>query len=76
MYMEVTSDDAGLTYKRARTADERRRIEHEAAVLRRVAHPGIVQLLGTEGADPPEALVLRTVSGGDLTALGAGSRCP
>ena len=38
-------------------------------MLRRMAHPGIVQLLGTEGADPPDGLVLRTVSGGDLTAL-------
>jgi hypothetical protein len=69
--MEVTSDGAGSTYKRARSDDERRRIEREAAVLRRVAHPGVVQLLATEGADPPDALVLRTVSGGDLTALGA-----
>jgi hypothetical protein len=68
--MDVTSDSAGLTYKRAQTAEERRRIGHEAAMLRQVAHPGIVQLIGTEGADPPDALVLRTVSGGDLTTLG------
>jgi hypothetical protein len=67
--MEVDCDN-GLTYKRARTAGERRRIEHEAAVLRRVAHPGIVQLVGTEGAGSPGALVLRTVNGGDLTSLG------
>jgi hypothetical protein len=69
--MDVTSDDTGLTFKRARTAEERRRIEHEAAVLRQAAHPGIVQLLATEGGDPTEALVLRTVSGGDLTAMAA-----
>ncbi len=67
--MEVTSDADGLTYKRARTGDERRRLEHEAAVLRRMAHPGIVQLLGTEGAEPADGLVLRTVSGGDLTSV-------
>ena len=70
MYVEVTSDNAGLTYKRARTAEDRRRIAHEAAVLRQVAHPGIVQLLSTEGAEPVETLVLRTVDGGDLTTLG------
>ncbi len=68
--MDVTSDDAGLTYKRARTAEDRRRIGYEAAVLRQVAHPGIVQLLSTEGADPLDTLVLRTVGGGDLTTLG------
>jgi hypothetical protein len=67
--MDVTSDGAGRTDKRARTAAERRQIEHEAAVLRRVAHPGVVQLLGIDGAGPPEVLVLRTVSRGDLTAL-------
>ncbi len=69
--MNVTTDGFGLTYKQARTANEQRRLEHEAAVLRRVAHPGVVQLLDTQGASPPEALVLRTVRGGDLTALGA-----
>jgi hypothetical protein len=69
--MNVSSDASGLTYKRAETADERRRLHHEAGVLRRAAHPGIVQLVGTEGADPPLALVLRTVPGGDLTRLEA-----
>ncbi len=39
-------------------------------MLRQVAHPGIVQLLSTEGADPVDTLVLRTVGGGDLTTLG------
>ena len=38
-------------------------------MLRRMAHPGIVQLIATEGAGPPDGLVLRTVSGGDLTAV-------
>jgi hypothetical protein len=69
--MEVIRQDDGLTYKRAGTAAERARLDHEAAVLRRVAHPGVVQLVGTEGVDPPDALVLRTLSGGDLAGLGA-----
>ena len=68
--MEVTREAEGLTYKRAGTADERARLAHEAVVLRRVAHPGVVQLVRTEGGDPPSALVLRTQSGGDLAGLG------
>ena len=33
------------------------------------AHPGVVQLLGTDGADPPAILRLRRASRGDLAAL-------
>ncbi len=69
--MEVTCRPDGLTYKRAGTADERARLRQEAAILGRVAHPGVVQVVGTEGGDPPDALVLRTLSGGDLADLGA-----
>ena len=68
--MHVISDEAGLTHKLATTADERQRLHQEAGVLRLAAHPGIVQLVGTEGADPPAALVLRTVPGGNLSTLG------
>ena len=68
--MEVTSDvGSEVVHKWARTAEERQRLAHEAAVLAAVAHPGVVQVLGVEGGDPPTGLVLRRVGRGDLTAL-------
>jgi hypothetical protein len=70
MEMDVICDpDSEVMHKWARTAEERRRLDHEAAVLAAVAHPGVVQLVGVEGGDPPEGLMLRRVGGGDLTTL-------
>src|ERR1700722_6749964 len=55
--------DLGTFRKEGDTPDERARLRHEAAVLTAVAHPGVVRLIGTEGGDPPSALVLRRVGG-------------
>jgi hypothetical protein len=69
--MDVTHDtEGGFVAKRAGAADERRRLQGEAAVLRVLAHPGVVQLVSVEGSDPPDGLVLRRVPGGDLRRLG------
>jgi hypothetical protein len=79
--MDVTDDPSHeQVVKRATTPDERRRLAREARALRTVAHPGVVRLVGTEGDDPPTALLLERVHGSPLRrhpnpsvlALGAG----
>jgi hypothetical protein len=60
--------DAGEVRKRAESEQDRRQIQREAAVLTAVAHPGVVQLLTTEG-DPVDTLVLRRVGTGSLDDL-------
>jgi len=60
--------EATRVWKRAQTAGERQVLGREAAMLRAVAHPGVVQLLEAESGEPPAGLVLRRVDGGDLTA--------
>jgi hypothetical protein len=61
-------DDPGReeVVKRATTPDERRRLAREARTLRILAHRGVVRLVGTEGDDPPEALLLERVVGKPL----------
>jgi hypothetical protein len=59
--------DGDVVVKTAENASERRRLDHEADVLRAVAHPGIVRLRRTEGGDPPDRLVLDRVEGTVLT---------
>ena len=52
--MKVTSDvGSEVVYKWARTAEERQRLAHEAAVLAAVAHPGVVQVVGVREESPP-----------------------
>ncbi len=53
----------GTFRKEGDTSDDRDRLRREATVLAAAAHPGIVRLIGTEGGDPPTALVLRRVDG-------------
>jgi hypothetical protein len=68
--MQVTGDrNTGLVCKQAHSTEERRRLGREAAILRAIAHPGVVQLVGAEGCDPPDRLILRRVGGGDLARL-------
>jgi hypothetical protein len=70
MLMDVWSDhDLGFVHKRAQTAEECRRLGQEAAVLRAVAHPGVVQLVDVEGTEPPTGLILRRVPGPVLTSV-------
>ena len=38
--------------------------------LRSLAHPGVVRLVEADGGDPPHALRLRRIPGGDLSQLG------
>jgi hypothetical protein len=69
--MDVTQDiPSGAVTKRGRSAAERRQLASEAALLRTLAHPGVVRLVAVEGSDPPDALVLRRVPGGALSQLG------
>jgi hypothetical protein len=68
--MEIVGDDrSDVIRKRARSGEEARRLEHEAEVLRAVAHPGVVQLLGIAGNGCVVELVLRRAGGGDLAGL-------
>ena len=60
--------EAGEVRKQAQSEPERRQIQGEAAVLTAVAHPGVVQLLTTEG-DPVDTLVLRRVGAGSVDDL-------
>ena len=55
--------------KRAITASDRLRLQHEAGVLRAAAHPGVVELLSVDGGGPPESLVLRRAAGGRLAEI-------
>jgi Lipopolysaccharide kinase (Kdo/WaaP) family len=59
----------GLVVKRATTPDEQRRLGREARVLRTVAHPGVVRLVGCEGDDPPAALLLERVGARPLRSV-------
>jgi hypothetical protein len=69
--MDVSCDaETKLVHKRARSAEERHRLRHEATVLGAVPHPGVVQVVATDGRAGPDCLLLRHVSGGDLTSLG------
>lgn len=52
--------------KRATSPVEARRLEHEAAVLRAVAHPGIVSLVSSA----PDRLVLQRVDGRSFDQIG------
>jgi hypothetical protein len=57
---------AGVVTKRAETPDEAERVRREAEVLGVARHPGVVELLGSDG----DSLTLRLVEGGaGLTAL-------
>jgi hypothetical protein len=68
--MDIIHDhESGVVRKGARTAKERETLGREAAVLRAIAHPGVVQLIGVHGGDPPDGLLLRRETGGDLAAL-------
>jgi tRNA A-37 threonylcarbamoyl transferase component Bud32 len=70
--MDVTRDEAsGTVSKRAGTLGERQALAREASNLRAVAHPGVVRLIQAEGGDPPDALVLALVDGGNLAEIAA-----
>lgn len=56
----------GILRKQATSVAERSRLASEAAILRAGAHPGVVQILGSEGASEPEVLELRKVDGKTL----------
>lgn len=67
------SDAGDTVVKTAETDEERRRLSREADVLRRVAHPGIVRLVATEGDATPDGtdrLVFAKVAGSTLADLG------
>ena len=64
-------DTAEIVVKRARSGEERAQLAAEAAVLRSLAHPGVVRLVDVDGGDPPDGLLLRRIPGGDLSQLGA-----
>ena len=64
-------DTAEIVVKHARSEEERAQLAAEAAVLRSLAHPGVVRLVDVDGGDPPDGLLLRRIPGGDLSQLGA-----
>ena len=65
--MNVVVDSASaVVRKEAESGRDRARLAREAAVLRVAAHPGVVEILATEGGSEPEALLLRRVEGSTL----------
>jgi hypothetical protein len=66
----ILTSTSTVIEKRATSEAGRERLAHEAVMLRRAAHPGVVHLLGTDDADPPTVLRLRRVGCGDLAAFG------
>jgi hypothetical protein len=66
--MIVANEETGEVRKTGQSSEERRRIEREVAILRAVAHPGVVEVVTTEG-DLVDSLVLRRVEGGSLDEL-------
>ena len=70
--VDIFQDDtAEIVVKHARSEEERAQLAAEAAVLRSLAHPGVVRLVDVDGGDPPDGLLLRRIPGGDLSQLGA-----
>jgi len=67
MDMHVVVDNAGgVVRKQADTPPDRARLAREEAVLRVAAHPGVVEIVATEGGIEPETLLLRKVEGSTL----------
>ena len=65
--MNVVVNDAGtVVRKEAESGPDRARLAREAAVLRVAAHPGVVEIVATEGGSEPQALLLRKVDGSTL----------
>ena len=62
---------AEVVVKRARSRDEPPNWRPKPPCLRSLAHPGVVRLVDVVGGDPPCALRLRQIPGGDLSQLGA-----
>src|SRR5579863_2058343 len=56
--------------KAAESEADRSRLGREAAILRAIAHPGVVRLVRTEGGDPPDRLVLARVGGAEWPTSG------
>lgn len=52
--------------KEAESGPDREQLAREAAVLRVAAHPGVVEIVATEGGSEPQALLLRKVEGSTL----------
>lgn len=69
----LLSDEGETVVKAAETEDERGRLGREADFLRRVAHAGVVRLVGVEGDATPGAadrLILARVPGSNLVDQG------
>lgn len=69
---EVITDDEGqaVLVKRAEDEPARTRLAHEAKVLRRVRHPGVVELLRTDLDDRDPTITLAWVSARTAGQLG------
>ena len=68
------SDEGETVVKAAETDEERSRLGREADFHRRVAHTGVVRLVGVEGGAPPgsaDRLILARVPGSNLADQGA-----
>jgi serine/threonine protein kinase len=69
--MMVTRDKKGGVFeKRAVTTSERAALDRERSILSEAAHPGVVEVLASDGGEHPSAVAFRLVDGGDLTGLG------
>ena len=66
--VEVSAGGRPVAVKRATQHDRRERLRHEAAVLERARHPGVVELVDIDHGDETTTLSTAWLGGGSLGA--------
>jgi tRNA A-37 threonylcarbamoyl transferase component Bud32 len=66
--VEVSAGGRPVAVKRATQHDRRERLRHEAAVLERARHPGVVELVDIDDGDETTTLSTAWLGGGSLGA--------
>jgi tRNA A-37 threonylcarbamoyl transferase component Bud32 len=66
--VEVSAGGRPVAVKRAADSDRRERLRHEAAMLERAKHPGVVELVEIRDGDDDTSLSTAWVGGGSLAS--------
>ena len=66
--VEVSAGGRPVAVKRATQHDRRERLRHEAAMLERARHPGVVEVVDIDEDDDTTTLSMAWVGGGSLAA--------
>ena len=66
--VEVSAGGRPVAVKRATQHDRRERLRHEAAMLERARHPGVVELVDIDDGDEATTLSTAWLGGGSLAA--------